>query len=75
MANKQVDITVSLDNLTLGDLEIIDKARTNQATMTEMLDVLDRAVVGGNVRKLPFKELNQLIAKLNEAVEQESNPQ
>lgn len=75
MADKQIDITVSLDNLTLGDLETIDKARTNQATMTDMLDVLDRAVVGGNIRKLPLKALNQLIAKLNEAVEQGSNPQ
>lgn len=68
MANKpKVEkIHIDLSSLTIGDLEIIDKASRNELPITELVDVLDRAVKGG-ARHLPVTALNDITEALGKA--------
>ena len=61
------EITISLNNLTFGDLEKLDKAARNELTPAELIELLDR-VVEGDVRVLPLTTMPDIIAALSEAM-------
>jgi hypothetical protein len=68
-----MDIKVQLDALTIGDLERMDAAARGEVPMSQLIDLLDRVVVGG-VRHLPLTALSDIIAALSAAIAEMSNP-
>lgn len=64
---REIKIDISLDNLTFGDLEKLDKASRNELTPMELIELLDR-VVEGDVRELPLTTMPQIIAALGAAM-------
>ncbi len=68
-----IEIKVDVNAMTLGDLEIIDKAQRKEANLTELLDLLDRVVVGG-ARHLPLTALDAIVEKLQEQIGSVTNP-
>ena len=73
-ANKPVEIQVSLDNLLIGDLETLEQAGQSNLGTTDMLDFLDRVVVGGNVRLLPMSQLSNIMTALTKAIGTAADP-
>jgi len=67
-------IEVNLDNLTIGDLETLERAGQGDLPMSELIDLLDR-VVEGDVRGLPLPSMGEIVQRLNDAVEEMSNPE
>ena len=68
-----MEIKINLDNLTIGDLELMDQAARGEIPMAELVDLLDRVVEGG-VRHLPLTALKDIVAALNAEVERLTNP-
>lgn len=58
-----MEIKVTLENLTIGDLEVLDRASRNELRPGELLDFLDRVVVGG-ARSLPLSALGDVVQAL-----------
>jgi len=69
-----VKIEVNLDNLTIGDLETLDRAADGELPMAELVDLLDR-VVDGDVRALPLTAMGDIVTQMNEAVDDMANPE
>lgn len=70
----QIEVDVNLDELTIGDLETIDKSRRGEIPVSEMLDLLDRVVVGG-ARHLPLRAMREIVERLEKEINAEANPQ
>lgn len=67
-------IKVDLDNLTIGDLETLERAQDGKLPITELIDLLDR-IVDGDVRGLPFSAMHEIVERMNEAVAEMANPE
>jgi len=67
-------ISVDIERMTIGDLELLDRAGRNELPVPELIDFLDRIVVE-DVRALPFTALTQITDELRKAVEAMANPQ
>lgn len=70
----ELNIIVNIDNLTMGDLEVLDKAQRKETNVTDMLDLLDRVVEGG-VRHLPLSAMQTIVDRIQEEVQRTTNPQ
>jgi hypothetical protein len=71
-----MDITVSIDELTFGDFEIIDKwQRGNQenVTWTDVCDVMDVITPGTDVRKLKLSDAQLLFDAIEESIKSRDN--
>lgn len=68
-----IEIVIDLDLLTIGDLEILDRAKDGNLPMKEMISFLDRVVEGG-VRHLSVKYFSPIIDQLGDAIAESSNP-
>lgn len=67
----ELQIKVSLDNMTIGDLERLEKGQSP----TEMIDIFQRLVVGVDVRELPIRALRTIVqAILAEIKEIQNGP-
>lgn len=66
-------VEINFDNLTIGDLELIDKAGRRDLPISDMLDLLDRIVVGG-ARQLPLAHMQAIFSALNEKIAEAANP-
>lgn len=62
-----MEIQVSLDDLTFGDLEKLDDVSRKKTTPKELVELLDRIVVG-DVRALPLTAMPDIIAALSTAM-------
>lgn len=62
-----MEIKVTLENLTIGDLEVLERASRNELRPGELLDFLDRVVIGG-VRSLPLSTLGDVVQALAAAL-------
>lgn len=62
-----MEIKVTLENLTIGDLEVLDRASRNELSPGELVDFLDRVVVGG-ARALPLSALGDIVQALTTAL-------
>ena len=71
---KTLEITIDIDQMTIGDLELLERAGQSELKMTELIDFLDR-VVEEDVRTLPITELGNIVKALNAAVGEASNPE
>ena len=60
-------VVVNLDNLTFGDLEVLDRWQTGGGSIKDMLDILDKAVEGG-VRNLPLTAMKDITQAIQAAV-------
>lgn len=69
-----INIDIDLTNMLIGDLETIDKAGRNELPITELIDVLDRVVVGG-ARHLPVTVINDITTALMEEITAVANPE
>lgn len=69
----KLEVDVNLDALTIGDLETIDKSRRGELAVAEMLDLLDRVVVGG-ARHLPLRAMRDIVERLQQEMDVISNP-
>ncbi len=76
MAKKKTELVVSLDNLTLGDLEIIESGK-----IAAMMPVFERLItiegvkeedVPEKLRELHWTALADIGAKIREAVDEET---
>jgi len=73
MAVKKLDIELDINELTLGELEILSS--TDEAdTVTTKVDILASICTKGNIRDVKLKDLPRLISEVEEAVESQSNP-
>ena len=69
----EIEVTILIENMTIGDLELLDKAGRNELPTPELLDFLDR-IVAEDVRKLPITALPKITRALGDAVAGSSNP-
>lgn len=67
-------ITIDLSKLVIADLETLDKASRNELPVKEMLDLLDRVVIGG-ARHLPLEAMATIVEKLQSEMQKTANPQ
>ncbi|MDQ2995467.1 MAG: hypothetical protein M3R61_00205 [Chloroflexota bacterium] len=72
-APQQLDIQITLDALTIGDLKLFGALQKGTADQMEMIDLLARCVVGG-IDHLPFTALPQIAQALAAAMGDASNP-
>lgn len=70
----ELTITIDIEQMTIGDLELLERAGKNELKMTELIDFLDRVVLE-DVRLLPITELGTVVQALNAAVGEASNPE
>jgi len=66
-------ITVLIDRMTIGDLELMDRAARNELPASELVEFLDR-ITEDDVRSLPITKLRDITQELQRAVEEASNP-
>lgn len=71
---EEFSITIEIENMLIGDLELLDKADTGDLSTTELVDFLDR-VVEEDVRLIPLVQLPNIVNKLGEAVQSATNPE
>ena len=67
-------ITLDFDKLTIGDLELLDRAGRGEPVTSEIIALLDRIVEGG-VRHLPLSRLPEVVEALTDAIGQLTNPE
>lgn len=69
--NGDLKITVSLDDLTIGDLELLESG-----SIKAILEVFDHTVTveGSKVRDLHYTTLRAIATEIRNAVEAEANP-
>jgi hypothetical protein len=72
-AKVALDLVISLDKLTIGDLLLFAALKDGSAGMPEMVDLLDRCVVGGAL-SLPITALKPAAEALAAAMGTLSNP-
>lgn len=68
-----IQVTVVIENMTIGDLELLDKAGRNELPTAELIEFLDR-IVEEDVRTLPITALPVITQALGDAVAGASNP-
>jgi hypothetical protein len=66
-------VQIDLEHLLIGDLEFLERAGNKDLPPSELVDFLDRVVVGG-VRHLPLGRLVSIVEALGEAVSEAANP-
>lgn len=66
-------LTVDLDQLTIGDMELFDRIAVQKASNGEIVGLLNRVVVGG-VNHLPYKQLPRVMEALKDALQAAGNP-
>lgn len=71
---EKIEIKIDINQLTFGDLEIIDKASKGQTELREVIPLLDRIVVGG-VRHLPITEMTNVMTAIEKATSDMGNPE
>jgi hypothetical protein len=69
----QLDIEIALDALTIGDLRLFSALKNGTAGELDLVDLLDRCVVGG-VAHLPLTAMPQIAQALSKALDASSNP-
>lgn len=74
MSDKQISVTVDIEKMTIGDLELMEKATGNELSATEMVSFLDR-IVEEDVRAMPITALNDIIVALNKAIAASAEPE
>jgi hypothetical protein len=68
----QLDVEITLNRLTIGDLRIFSALKHGTAGELDLVDLLDRCVVGG-VEHLPLTAMPQIAQALSEAIAASSN--
>lgn len=71
-----MDITVSVDELTFGDFETIDKwqrGSRESVTWTEVCDIMDAITPGFDVRSLKLSDAQLLFDAIDESVKAQDN--
>lgn len=72
MSKHSVEIT--LENMLVEDLELLDAASSGELSAKELVDFLDRVTVQ-DVRKKNIMVLRNLVERLTEAVSEATNPE
>jgi hypothetical protein len=67
------DITIDMGELTLGDLETLEKASRKELSTTELISFLDRVVVSG-AKNLKLSDLPKITQALIAQTRKLSNP-
>lgn len=67
-----MDITVDISELTLGDMEIL--SNQEKFGFNEQLEVLERIIIGGDVRKIRLVDLPKVAEMIQTQVEAAANP-
>ena len=68
-AQGKVRVTIDLNRLTIGDLEIIDRFRSGDARLMDIVDLLQRAAGDEvDIRSLPLTALPDLVDQLVDAI-------
>lgn len=68
-------VKIDLDALTIGDLVLFDTLGGETARFTpELMDMLDRVVVGG-ARRRPLRDLRQIMGALQAATSAMAEPE
>ena len=57
---KKLVVKVSLDDLTIGDIEEMQNSNWDEMTFSEQINLLDRFVVG-DIRKLPATSVEEIM--------------
>jgi hypothetical protein len=70
----QLGITINLDQMTIGDLELMDNLSSKDARPRDLVDFLARVVVGADVRKLPMKALWPILDAVNSEIMAAADP-
>jgi hypothetical protein len=65
-------IDVNIDELTVIDLEVIDKATRGEATLSDEIAIFERVVVGG-VRHLRASDIRKIRDTILEALVRDAN--
>ena len=65
-------IDVNIDELTVIDLEVIDKATRGEATLSDEIAIFERVVVGG-VRHLRASDIRKIRDTVLEALVKDAN--
>jgi hypothetical protein len=65
-ATKEVQVVVDLDNLTIGDLPLLERLGRDELTAEEVVDFLDGVIEGG-VKHLPLRYMPEITAAFREA--------
>jgi len=74
LKDNTLKLTIDIDQLTLGDLELFDKFSDGNTKAVELLDFLQRIVVGTDIRTLPLSKMNDVMAAVSEAISAATNP-
>jgi hypothetical protein len=69
-----LNITVNVENMLIGDLELLEKAAEGDLTAGSLIEFLDR-IIEEDVRSIPLSRMGEINAKIEEAVEAASNPE
>ncbi len=64
----EIEVRVDISKLTVGDLELLERAGHGEVRLTATIDVLERVVEGG-VRHLPALALEDIISAVAEELE------
>lgn len=67
-------VSIDIDKMTIGDLELLERAGRNELDVSDLIDFLDR-VTAEDVRSLPIVALGQIVQQLNDEVSIAANPQ
>ncbi len=68
----QMTVDVDIDNFTVMDLEVLDKATRGEATLTDEIEVFDRVVVGG-VRHMKASDIRKIRNAILDALVKDAN--
>lgn len=68
----QMIVDVDIDNFTVMDLEVLDKATRGEATLTDEIEVFDRVIVGG-VRHMKASEIRKIRQAILDALVKDAN--
>ena len=66
-------IEVSLDQLTIGDLDTLESFASGSTKPGEITELLDRCVMGG-ARQLPLTAIADIVKALGEAISEMADP-
>lgn len=65
-AEREIQVTVDLDKLTIGDLPLLEQLGREELTAQEVVDFLDGVIEGG-VKHLPLSTMPEITAAFREA--------
>ena len=67
---KKLQVKVTLDDLTIGDIETMQDSNWEEMTFSEQINLLDRFVVG-DIRKLPATSVEEIMQGIQAAMNTE----